>query len=118
MLGSWPTAPPGKVSTEEDPGMISRVISTIALIGFISPAVAMEMDMSTMTCKDIASMDSDTKLAVIIWMSGYAHGKSNNAKIDSTKMHDNALKIVDFCKKDPNATIMSGLEQLNPSSTV
>ena len=92
--------------------MISRVKSTIALIGFISPAVAMEMDMSTMTCKDIAAMDSDTKLSVIIWMSGYAHGKANNAKIDSTKMHDNALKMVDFCKKDPNATIMSGLEKL------
>jgi acid stress chaperone HdeB len=102
------------VETNQEAMFMIRLFLAAAALGTITlslPASAMEMDMATITCKDVMAMDSDSQLGLAIWMSGFAHGKAGNTKIDNGKMHDNAVKVVDVCKKSPDSTIMSAMEQ-------
>jgi acid stress chaperone HdeB len=83
---------------------------SLAIFGLAGHAIAMEMDMSKLTCKEVAAMPAGKTVAVAMWMSGYAHGKAGNAMVDGDKAQANAKKITAYCKKNANATLASALE--------
>ena len=85
---------------------------SFAIIGLTGQAMAMEMDMSKLTCKEVAAMPPARTVAVAMWMSGYAHGKAGNAMIDGDKAETNAEKIAAYCKKNPTATVASAVKAM------
>ena len=87
----------------------------VATIGLACPAFAAEVDMSKLTCKQVAAMPAAKIVGVAMWMSGYAHGKAGNAMVDSEKAHANAEKIAAYCKGSPQATLASAMEAVAKS---
>ena len=87
--------------------LIALAASTVILA---SPVIAAEVDMSTLTCKELTAMKSAKRAAVAAWVSGYAHGKNNSAMLDTDKLMDNVDKVKDVCDKTPDATLASVLE--------
>ncbi len=86
------------------------IVLSVAIFGLAGQAMAAEVDMSKLTCKEVGAMSPAKTVAVAMWMSGYAHGKAGKAMVDSDKAAANAEKIADYCKKNANATLASALE--------
>ncbi|WP_095081963.1 HdeA/HdeB family chaperone [Mesorhizobium sophorae] len=82
----------------------------VAIIGLTGHAMAEEVDMSKLTCKEVIAMRPAKIARVAMWVNGYVHGKAGNAKIDTDKTDANAEKIAAYCKKHPDATVASALE--------
>jgi len=84
----------------------------LAIIGvsLACPAMADEVDMSKLTCKEVAAMSAANAINVAMWMNGYAHGKVGNAMLDGDKAEANAVKVAGYCKANPDATLASAIE--------
>jgi acid stress chaperone HdeB len=86
---------------------------SVAIMTHAVPALAAEMDMSRMTCKDVAAMEPGQMTAMAAWMSGFAHGRADNMVVDTDKMVANAQMVKDLCGKTPDATLRSVMEQMS-----
>ena len=91
--------------------LIALAASTVVLA---SPVIAADVDMSTLTCKEVSAMKSAKIAAVAAWVSGYAHGKKGSAMLDSDKLIDNVGKVKDLCDKTPDATLAKVLDLMSP----
>ncbi len=74
------------------------------------PALAKEVDVSKLTCKEVGAMSPGRIAGVAMWMSGYVHGKAGNTMVDSEKAHANAEKVAAYCKSNAGATLASAVE--------
>lgn len=90
---------------------------TIALaaasIGLAGQALAKEVDMSKLTCKEVSAMPAARKVGVAMWVSGFVHGKAGNAMMDGEKAQANAEKIAGYCKKNADATLTNAIEAVS-----
>lgn len=92
--------------------MMRNYIGIFALlcIALDGPALAKEVDVSKLTCKEVGAMSPAKTVGVAMWMSGYVHGKAGNTMVDSEKAHANAEKIAAYCKSNADATLASAVE--------
>ncbi|MGO4834063.1 HdeA/HdeB family chaperone, partial [Rhizobiaceae sp. 2RAB30] len=85
----------GEGSAKE--ALIMRSYLTIALaaasIGLAGQALAKEVDMSKLTCKEVGAMPAGKTIGVAMWVNGFVHGKAGNAMIDSDMAQANAEKV-------------------------
>ena len=84
----------------------------VAIIGLAGPAMAAETDMSKITCKEAGALPAAKTIGVAMWVNGYVHGKAGNAMLDGDKAEANAAKVADYCKKNPDATLVSAIEAI------
>ena len=82
-------------------------------IAFAGQAMAAEVDMSKLTCKEVAAMPAGRIVVVSVWMNGYVHGKAGNAMVDSDKAHANAEKLAEYCKANADSTVADAIEALS-----
>ena len=74
------------------------------------PAMAKEVDVSKLTCKQVGAMSPAKIVGVAMWMSGFMHGKAGNTMVDGEKAHANAEKIAPYCKSNGSATLASAVD--------
>ena len=86
-----------------------------ASIGLACQAMAAEVDMSKITCKEVGALSAAKTIGVAMWVNGCVHGKAGNAMVDSDVAHANAEKIADYCKSNPDATVGSAIEAVAKS---
>ncbi len=84
-------------------------LAAVSLV-FAGQAMAAEVDMSKITCKEVGALPAAKTIGVAMWVNGYVHGKAGNAMVDSDMAHANAEKIADYCKNNPDATLVSAIE--------
>ena len=89
-------------------GMIASACVVLAVPAV--PAMAKEVDVSKLTCKEVGAMAPAKIVGIALWVSGYVHGKAGNSMIDTTKAHANAEKIAGYCKSNAGATLGSAVE--------
>jgi acid stress chaperone HdeB len=87
----------------------------LAVASLTGPALAVTVDMSKLTCREVGSMPAARTVGVAMWMNGYVHGKAGNAKIDGEKAHANAEKVAEYCKSHPDTTLTNAMEALAKS---
>ena len=85
---------------------------SLLIAGLASQAMSAEVDMSKLTCKEVAAMSSAKAVGIAMWMNGYVHGKAGNVMLDGDKAEANAAKVADYCKKNPDATLASAIAAL------
>ena len=91
------------------------IVLATASITLVGQAMAAEVDMSQVTCKQVGAMSAAKTIGVAMWVNGYIHGKAGNAMVDSDRAHANAQKVAAACKKNPDATVASVIEALAKS---
>ena len=91
---------------------IALAVAGMSLIG---SALAAEVDMSKLTCKEVGAMSPAKTVGVAMWVNGYVHGKAGNAMIDGEKARANAEKVADYCKENPSSTVAKAIETLAKS---
>jgi len=87
----------------------------VAVLGLAGHAMATEVDMAKLTCKEVATMSAAKTMAVAMWMNGYVHGKAGNTMLDSDMAEANAVKVAAYCKQNPDATLASAIEAVSKS---
>jgi acid stress chaperone HdeB len=87
----------------------------VVIFGLAGQAMAAEVDMSKLTCKEVAAMSPGQIIGVAMWVNGFVHGKAGNTMVDTRKAHANAGKVAAYCKKNPGSTLTSALEALSKS---
>jgi len=88
---------------------IPVAIAAVSLV-LAGQAMAAEVDMSKITCKEVGALPAAKTIGVAMWVNGYVHGKAGNAMVDSDKAHANAEKLAEYCKSNPDATVASAIE--------
>jgi acid stress chaperone HdeB len=84
-------------------------------IGLAGAAAAGEVDMSKATCKEVGALPAAQTIGVAMWTNGYVHGKAGNAMVDTEKAHANAEKISEYCKNNPDSTLVDAIGELAKS---
>ena len=46
-------------------------------------AMAAEIDMSKVTCKEVGALPAAKTIGVAMWVNGFVHGKAGNAMVDT-----------------------------------
>ena len=97
--------------------MIRLVSIAIAIagLGLAGQALAADVDMSKLTCKEVGAMPAAKTIGVAMWVNGYVHGKAGNAMIDGDKAHANAEKVADYCKSNTGSTLADAIEAVSKS---
>ena len=92
-----------------------RIAFAAATIGLAGQAMAAEVDMSKLTCKEVGAMPTAKTIGIAMWMNGYVHGKAGNTMLDSDMTEANAGKVAAYCKQNPDATLASAIEAVSKS---
>src|SRR3974390_1100226 len=69
-------------------------------------------DMAEIKCGDLDRLYFDEFVVVDAWFSGYYHGRSGTTVIDSNTIAANTAKVLNFCKTNPDVTVMQAVERL------
>jgi acid stress chaperone HdeB len=69
-------------------------------------------DMAEIKCGDLDRLYFDEFVVIDAWFSGYYHGKSGTTVIDSNTIAANTAKVLNFCKTNPDVTIVQAVEKL------
>lgn len=91
------------------------MILAVAYVGLAGQALALDVDMSKLTCKQVGDMSPGKTIGVAMWVNGYVHGKMGKPTIDSDQAHANAEKVVDYCKSNPGTTLSDAIEAIAKS---
>ena len=91
---------------------ISRLIIAAAALIYAAPVQAQIVDLSTITCKDFFEGDKDRIGYVLMWLDGYYTGQDDPAVVDFTKMKNNAVKLGEYCAKNPTIGLGTAAEEL------
>src|ERR1700709_1446857 len=86
----------------------------LAAVWLISstPANAVVLDLSTMTCKQFIESSPDEIKMVLTWMDGWYKGDSDEASTWTNSFRTNAEKFGTFCAQNPTLSIVSAAPQV------
>jgi HdeA/HdeB family len=100
---------------EDFGGFMHKASMVIAiLLSLAVPAVAedkMVVDMSKMTCAELAKLGFQDFAGVTMWLSGYYNASVRNTVIDLYQFAQAAKTVKDYCGTNPRATVMSAAER-------
>jgi acid stress chaperone HdeB len=77
-----------------------------------TPANAVVIDLSTMTCKQFIEGSDDTIKMVLTWMDGWYKGDSDKAIIDTDVFVENAKKFGKYCAANPTISIVNAADEI------
>jgi acid stress chaperone HdeB len=94
----------------------ARLLLTSALLMFVQiPALQAQVtvDVAKVTCEQlIMSALPFTSRDVVLWISGYYHGKHDNTIIEPNTLRDNADKLNNYCFEHGDTTVMDALKNM------
>ena len=81
-------------------------------LGAAAPAMAEPIDIAAITCTDFASLDDDTKGALIMWMDGYTGGINEDSTFDMERLGINAADADAACTADPTRSLLDVMTEV------
>ena len=89
--------------------MFSAALIVVALAA-ASPASAQVIDLASVTCKDFLAHKKDAMVSIMMWLSGYYHGKHGGTVVDFGALQREADKVEDYCRLNLDMTVMDAVE--------
>ena len=87
-------------------------LSFAAVLAFTAmPAQADSIDIATIKCTDIASMDADSVALVLAWTDGFLGGRADDTSFDLNRFNANADAAIKACGEDPSKGLLSILKE-------
>lgn len=81
-------------------------------LGVAAPAVAEPIDIANITCEGFASLDEQTKGALIMWMDGYTGGINEDSTFDLERLGVNAADADAACSADPTRSLLEVMTEV------
>ena len=70
------------------------------------------LDISKITCEQDNAYKITNPQNIAIWVSGYYHGKRGDVTLDTQRLVENARKLRDYCRRNPQTLVMQAVETL------
>ncbi len=81
-------------------------------LGVAAPALAEPVDIAAITCTDFATLDDETKGALIMWMDGYTGGINDDSTFDMERLGVNATDADAACTADPSRSLLDVMTEV------
>jgi hypothetical protein len=96
------------------PGRYQLAGAAIACILFVPTLQAQtsNVDVGKMTCKEFDALPKERVTAVTTWLDGYYTEEDDPKLIEFDAITASAEKLINFCKQNPNATLLSASESV------
>jgi hypothetical protein len=74
------------------------------------PASAQTLDISTLKCSDVASMEAEEVGLILAWIDGYLGGRADDTRFDISRFEENGDAAAKACEKDPDSGLLTVLK--------
>jgi acid stress chaperone HdeB len=89
------------------------LVATIPVFFTVPVAQAqVSIDTSKITCQQYVTSKVASPRDLAIWVSGYFHGKADNAVVDVEELKGRAEKLRKFCQTNPKKPLLEAAEAL------
>ena len=82
-----------------------------AAIAFAAPALAANVDLSTITCKQFLALDKDNIAVYITWLDGYYKNEDDPPVIDFDSFQKNSQALGQYCGGHPDEGLITAADQ-------
>ena len=93
---------------------MKKIIAAAIVLGAgFGPAAQAQvmLDMSLITCKELAGMPDERAPMIAAWLAGYFSAKTDRSTIDMRYLQRNTKVATDYCKTHPSETLMQVIEK-------
>ena len=70
------------------------------------------LEVSKITCEQYHAYKVTNPQNIAIWVNGYYHGKRGDVTLDTQRLVENARKLRDYCRRNPQTLVMQAVETL------
>ena len=70
------------------------------------------LEVSKITCEQYNAYRITNPHNIAIWVNGYYHGKRGDVTLDTQGLVENARKLRDYCRRNPQTLVMQAVETL------
>jgi acid stress chaperone HdeB len=70
------------------------------------------LDISKITCEQYNAYKITNPQNIAIWVNGYYHGKRGDVTLETQGLVENARKLRDYCRRNPQTLVMQAVETL------
>jgi hypothetical protein len=78
---------------------------------------ANEVDIATLTCKQLQGMDANAVGFAIVWIDGYLGGRADDSVFNLDRMTANAEEVDRQCAKSPTRSVLDIVRKFEESQT-
>ncbi len=96
-----------------------KFLSSVAVAALIAcvapastPAMADDIDLSTMTCKQFLTADDETIKLILTWLDGYYKDEDDPPVIDTNQFVDNSKKLGGYCRNHPDQGLITAADKV------
>jgi acid stress chaperone HdeB len=82
-------------------------VALLALAAATTQARAETIDLATVKCSDLASMDENASGFMFTWLLGYQSGQAGTTTLDLGAMESLGGKIGEYCAQNPDVGLLS-----------
>ena len=86
--------------------------AALATLSFTLPAAAETVDLATVKCSELATMQEDDASFMFAWLLGYAGGQSGITTIDLSDMDAIGQDIGEYCAGNPDVGLLSAATEV------
>jgi acid stress chaperone HdeB len=86
----------------------AAVLATLSSL----PAQAETIDLATVKCSELATMDQDEASFLFTWLLGYAGGQAGTTTMDLDAMESMGTEIGEYCGANPDVGILSAATEV------
>jgi acid stress chaperone HdeB len=87
------------------------VAASAAVLAIASaPLRAEPVDMSTITCENLLSMQQDEISFVLIWVQGYTAGANDDSSMDPDVLGKSVTDTVTYCQANGSTSVMNAVK--------
>lgn len=90
---------------------MKRFAFAAALVFAALPARAEMLDMSTVTCGQIAEFNEDDAAWFLIWLDGWLAGQADDTTVDIDAIGDQIDGIANVCGEKPDLSVMNAAKE-------
>ncbi len=87
-------------------------VALLALAAFTAEARAETIDLATVKCSDLATMDANASGFMFTWLLGYQSGTAGTTTMDLGAMEDLGGKIGEYCAANPDVGLLSATTEV------
>lgn len=80
-----------------------------ATIAFVVPVQAETIDLATVKCSDLATMNDDDGKFLFAWLLGYAGGQASDTTLDLGATDAIGKNIGEYCAANPDVGVVSAV---------
>lgn len=86
--------------------MTRKLLAAAALSCLGGAASAQPVDIATLTCADLTTLDAEAIAIVFYWLDGYVGGQAEDTSFDLQRLLANMEGSKKLCDQDPSSTVM------------